>query len=604
MLDVYRTFVRAFALLEPGVRLRLGVVAVFGVLIAALDFAGILLLVPFLAYLGPSQAATGLGVGFAESVLGTQSQERVVVVLAVAATVLFVLRGIGSVALLWIQNGLVIQGQVGLARRILTGFVRAPWPVQQNVGTGSILRTARDSTNGIALIVNAGLSAVAECAVAIAVFVALVVINPFLAIGALAYLGAAGLLYLRLVRRPVERRGERIQVEGARMNSSLIELVGGIRELTIRDSVALYMERYLTAASGFLRAYRLIAVANLAMRHLLEILMIGGAALVILFATLSGSTTVLVSIGVLLAGGLRLVPSLNMLLINVNNVRSQEWAVTIIETDLKRFEGSATDRADVVSAGTDGMSPTGSFAYSGVTFLYPTRDEPALRSIDLQVGFGETLGIVGASGSGKSTLVDLLLGFLEPDAGSITVDGLPLSEHLRAWRAQIGFVPQEIFLVDDTLSANVAFGEGETEFDLGRIGEAVRLAHLEDVVRELPDGLDTLLGERGVMLSGGQRQRVGLARALYRKPRVLILDEATSALDNETERQINEALQSLHGELTMVIIAHRLSTVRSCDRIVYLEEGRISGIGSFDELNRTNAGFARLVELGSLEGAF
>ena len=603
MRDVYRTFVRAFALLDRGVWRQLGLVAIFGVLIAALDFLGILLLVPFLAFLGPSQTASGFGVGLVERVVGSQSQEEVVVILAVTATALFIVRGIGSVVLLWIQNGLVIRGQVNLAGRLLSGFVRSPWLVQQRAGTGAVMRTARESTAGIAQIANGGISALADVAVAVSVFVALVLVNPLLAIGALIYLGAAGLVYLRLVRRPVERRGERLQVESLRMNAALIELVGGIRELTIRGSAQVYVQRYLTAGFRFLSAYRLITVANLAMRHLLEILMIGGAALVILLATLSGSTTVLVSIGVLLAGGLRLVPSLNMLLINVNLVRSQEWALRIVEADLERFCASGSAGSDSPE-GVDDLVPSGAFAFSDVTFRYPTRDEPALQSIDLEVGFGETLGLVGASGSGKSTLVDLLLGFLEPNQGAITVDGLPLADHLVGWRAQIGFVPQEIFLVDDTLSANVAFGEGEEEFDQKRIAAAVRLAHLEDVIAELPDGLETLLGERGVMLSGGQRQRVGLARALYRKPRVLILDEATSALDNETERRINEALQSLHGELTMVIIAHRLSTVRSCDRIVYLEEGRISGIGTFEELNRTNPGFARLVELASLEGAF
>ena len=179
-----------------------------------------------------------------------------------------------------------------------------------------------------------------------------------------------------------------------------------------------------------------------------------------------------------------------------------------------------------------------------------------------------------------------------------------MSENLRAWRSQIGFVPQDIFLVDNTLDANITFGETDEIIADDQIAEAVRLAQLSDVVAELPEGLNTMLGERGVRLSGGQRQRVGLARALYRQPAVLILDEATSALDNETERKISDALHSLHGQLTTVVIAHRLSTVRSCDRILYLDDGKISGIGTFEELDRTNEGFARLVELGSLRGAF
>jgi ABC-type multidrug transport system fused ATPase/permease subunit len=387
------------------------------------------------------------------------------------------------------------------------------------------------------------------------------------------------------------------------MNSSLIELVGGIKELTIRGSASTYLNRYVLAARVSLSAGRLIAVTNQSMRYLLEILMITGVALVIAFATLSGSaTTVLVSVGVLLAGGLRLVPALNTLLISVNSVRSNEPAVEIVESELTRL-GGYEELPDAL-AEPSRFVPSGSFVVDDVVFRYPTRADDALLGISVEAKFGEALGVVGSTGSGKSTFVDLLLGLLDPASGSISIDGKPLSENLQAWRAQIGFVPQDIFLVDDTLAANITFGEAGEVISDEQVMEAVRLAHLEDVVAELPEGLSTMLGERGVRLSGGQRQRVGLALALYRQPAVLILDEATSALDNETERKISDALRSLHGQLTTVVIAHRLSTVRSCDRILYLDDGKISGIGTFEELDRTNEGFARLVELGSLRGAF
>lgn len=388
------------------------------------------------------------------------------------------------------------------------------------------------------------------------------------------------------------------------MNSSLIELVGGIKELTIRGSALTYLGRYVRAARVSLSASQLITVSTQAMRYLLEILMIAGVALVIGFATLSGSTTtVLVSVGVLLASGLRLVPALNTLLIAVNSIRANAPAILVVEDELTRLGVSEHGPAED-AAGPLEFVPSGAFVVDDVFFRYPTRNNDALLGISIEAKFGEALGIVGSTGSGKSTFVDLLLGLLDPASGAILIDGRPLSENLRAWRSQIGFVPQDIFLVDDTLAANITFGEIDEVISDQQIADAVRLAHLEDVVGELPEGLGTMLGERGVRLSGGQRQRVGLARALYRKPAILILDEATSALDNETERKISDALRSLHGRLTTVVIAHRLSTVRSCDRILYLDQGRVSGVGTFDELDRTNEGFAKLVELGSLRGAF
>ena len=603
-MDVVDTIRRALALIDQAARRRLGVLTVANVLVAAFDMLGILLLVPLLAFLGPGGAPQGQLVNFAEQLLGTTQPERIVLALAFIATGLFVVKGISAVVLLWVQTGVLNRAQVGLSQRLLESFVRAPWLVQQSSGTGELIRTTVGSAASTALIIGAGISVVAEGAVFVAVVAALVVVNPALAAASLIYLAASGLIYLKAVRRPIETRGEQVQEESARMNSSLIELVGGIKELTIRGSALTYLGRYLRAARVSLSASQLITVSTQAMRYLLEILMIAGVALVIGFATLSGSTTtVLVSVGVLLASGLRLVPALNTLLIAVNSIRANAPAIVVVEDELARLGEYQQHPADD-AAGPLEFVPSGAFVVDDVFFRYPTRNNDALLGISIEAKFGEALGIVGSTGSGKSTFVDLLLGLLEPASGAILIDGQPLSGNLGAWRSQIGFVPQDIFLVDDTLAANITFGETDEVISDQQIADAVRLAHLEDVVAELPEGLGTMLGERGVRLSGGQRQRVGLARALYRKPAILILDEATSALDNETERKISDALRSLHGQLTTVVIAHRLSTVRSCDRILYLDQGRVSGIGTFDELDRTNEGFAKLVELGSLRGAF
>ncbi len=605
-MDVVRTIRRALALVHQSARRRLGVLALCNVLAAGLDALAILLLVPFLGFLGNSAAPMGFGVSVAEQLLPGASSERIVLVLALLATLLFIVKGISSVILLWVQTGVLNSAHVALQRRLLQSFTRAPWLVQQSSGTGELLRTVSSSVLSTITVVAGTLGVVSEGAVFLAIVAALIIINPMLAIGALIYLVLAGLVYLRVVRRPIETRGLRLQIEGQRMNSSLIELVSGIKELTIRGSASTYLDRYSKAAAGFLSAYRLIVVTNQGMRYLLEVLMITGAALVIGIATLSGSaTTVLVSIGVLLAGGLRLLPALNTLLIAVNNVRANEPAIAIVEAELARL-AVPDEIAPLVGeeGGADPIVPTGSFVFDQVGFRYPTREQPALAGISINVAFGEALGIVGATGSGKSTFVDLLLGFLQPTEGAIRIDGEPLLPHLASWRAQIGFVPQDIFLVDDTLAANITFGEVSDTISQEQLAEAITLAQLDDVVAELPEGVDTMLGERGVRLSGGQRQRVGLARALYRRPRVLILDEATSALDNETERRISDALRSLHGQLTMIVIAHRLSTVRSCDRILYLDDGRVSGLDTFDALDRSNTGFARLVELGSLRGTF
>jgi ATP-binding cassette, subfamily B, bacterial PglK len=221
-----------------------------------------------------------------------------------------------------------------------------------------------------------------------------------------------------------------------------------------------------------------------------------------------------------------------------------------------------------------------------------------LADVDLLVRPGEQIGICGPTGGGKSTLVDLITGLLDPTSGQITVDGRDMREVVREWHAALGVVPQSVFLIDDTLRANIALGVPADAVDTSRVEAAVELAQLTEFVRSLPRGLDTLVGERGVRISGGERQRIAIARALYRRPTVLVLDEGTSALDNETERHLMKAVEGMRGTRTVILVAHRLSTVRSCDRILFVENGRVSGADSFLELERTSERFRAMVARG------
>jgi ATP-binding cassette subfamily C protein len=213
----------------------------------------------------------------------------------------------------------------------------------------------------------------------------------------------------------------------------------------------------------------------------------------------------------------------------------------------------------------------------------------------LTIHSGESIGIVGPTGAGKTTLVDLVVGLLRPSSGRILIDGKDLSSRLPAWKRNIGYVPQSIFLIDDSLRRNIALGIGDREIDESLVQAAVRLAQLERFVAELPQGLDTSVGERGVRLSGGERQRVGIARALYHDPGLLVFDEATSALDQATEAALAEAIEALHGKKTLLVVAHRLSSVRRCDLLVFLSQGRIAACGSYDDLLRDHPDFQRMV---------
>ncbi len=250
------------------------------------------------------------------------------------------------------------------------------------------------------------------------------------------------------------------------------------------------------------------------------------------------------------------------------------------------------------------MPLTDELLVDDVSYTYPGGMAAVLSGVDLAIPAGASVALVGGSGAGKTTLVDVILGLHPPAEGRVLVDGTSIDEDLAAWQRSIGFVPQDVYLLDDTLRANIAFGEPDELIDDERVRSSIRLAQLEEHVATLPEGLETRVGERGTRLSGGQRQRLGIARALYRQPTVLVLDEATSALDNETERRVTDVIRALHGAVTVIVVAHRLSTVMNCDQIVFLEAGRISATGSFDEVRRQSEAFDHLVELGTLDGSW
>lgn len=304
-----------------------------------------------------------------------------------------------------------------------------------------------------------------------------------------------------------------------------------------------------------------------------------GAMFVIIAVMISTGTeldTIIPMLTAVAMAAIRLLPSINRISSALSTVAYGEPMLDKVIENLRILEDN---ESRLSTFGFDGKSNGNEITYSetinfsNITYHYPGSDENILEGADMQIKKGDSVGIIGSSGSGKTTSVDILLGLLLPQSGAVFIDGIDIHEGLASWYDQIGYIPQMIFMLDDSIKANIAFGEREVDEE--KVICALKNASLYDFVQALPDGLDTQIGERGVRLSGGQRQRIGIARALYKNPQVLILDEATSALDNETEADIMESINSLHGNKTIIIIAHRLTTIQACDHIYRVEGKKI-----------------------------
>ncbi len=320
----------------------------------------------------------------------------------------------------------------------------------------------------------------------------------------------------------------------------------------------------------------------------------GIAALLYLVWSYGDLNAALPSVAAFAYGAYRLMPSLQSLMSEASVVRYTRPALDRFYLD---HQEAVHARREDIDATPQPVAEVDTIEVKALDFQYEGRERPALSGIDLRVARGERIGIVGSSGSGKSTLVDLIVGLLTPTAGQVLIDGVPLETiGPRRWQRSLGYVPQTIFLSDDTIRANIAFGVPESEIDQAAVEEAARAANLHQFVsRELEAGYDTVVGDRGIRLSGGQRQRIGLARALYRKPKILVFDEATSALDNETEAAVMATINELPERLTLITVAHRLSTVEPFDRIYVLDAGCVVGTGSFANLSQHNSKFQDLL---------
>ena len=509
--------------------------------------------------------------------LGNPSQPALIIGGMMVLVGVYLIKGLFLALLAWQQTRFAFGVQVQLSQRLFTVYLRQPYTFHLQRNSAQLIRNVINeaglfTSNGIL----PGMMLLTELLVLLGLCSLLIVVEPLGAFIVVGVLGTAAFGFHHLTRRHVSRWGAaRLHHEGLRIQH-LQQGLGGAKDVKLLGRETDFLDQYRQHNVQSARMSQLQVTLKQLPRLWLELLAVSGlAALVIsMLAQDRALGTVLPTLGLFAAAAFRLMPSVNRILSAIQSLRYSLPVIDVLHTELALAAPEVADTHSPV------IPFRAALELNQVTYTYPDGTEPALKDISLTIRHGESVGFIGASGAGKSTLVDILLGLLTPTSGEVRVDSKDIQINLRHWQDQIGYVPQSIFLTDDTLRRNVAFGLTEDQIDNGAVTRAIQAAQLEEFVASLPDSLETLVGERGIRLSGGQRQRIGVARALYHNPAVLVLDEATSALDTATEEGVIQEVTALQGSKTIIIVAHRLSTVAHCGRLYRLEHGKIIAEGA------------------------
>jgi ATP-binding cassette, subfamily B, bacterial PglK len=591
---IWRTLRELLPLLPEGARRFFGIYMVATSLLTVLDVAALGLLALIIP---PSLNNTAITL----PVVGEVSRDLTPIFVLVACG-LIILKSALSVLLHWVATRRFARFELDIGKRLFSAYIRSSWEERSKRSVAEITRIA---DTGIANTVMGFVLPLAGLPANIASFIlilcVMLIADPLTSVIALVYLTLVALVVNKVVTKRALEAGQVNLTYSYRVAMLMTEMVDALKELSLRDRLSQVADVIVRNRVHAVRARANSSFLGIIPLYSFEAALVGGFLLIGLAAYLQqGLTGAVAAVALFAATGFRLIPAIN----GIQGAIVQSTASVPSAQDVIGDLNSAERNVAATSTPVD-KSVLPDFprilALQSVRFRYPESEVDVLRGLDLDIPLGSSLGIVGPSGAGKSTLIDLLLGLSLPSDGSISIDGQPLTDVIRAWRSRVGYVPQRVALFDASIAQNVAL-TWDDDFDRDLVVEVLEKAQLTSLVSTRAGGIDERIGERGMSLSGGQQQRLGIARALYADPLVLVLDEATSSLDTKTEDDVTQAIRNLRGEVTLISVAHRLSTIKDYDQVCYLEDGRIIGKGTFSHLARTLPAFGEQVALAGLTG--
>jgi ATP-binding cassette subfamily C protein len=589
---------KIYSLFPKKVRLKFFLLLVLMFVASILELLGIGMIPLFVMTIAqPDKILSFPVIGNILSNAGIDTVKSLALTGAISLIFIYIFKNVYLTYFRYLKTKFVQNQKIYLQNRIFKAYMTAPYTFYISKNSADLLR----NVNGeVGKIVSGTIMPFLEITLNIIMFsfiiVSLFILEPFITLVTILMMGGGGFVFLRITQQRTYDSGVISREARGDMNRMVLQGLGGFKDARVLNREKLFLKQYNTFAETDRDASIYQTIVKSLPKPIIETLMVVGILTITMIMIFEGRTfeeiiPILALFGV---AAVKLMPIFSLLIQQITTMRYSAPSVYAITDDLDLLEVKYKKFRDQILKKASKMTMEKGIDLQSISYKYPNSDDYAVRNIDLTIPKGAVIAFVGASGAGKTTLVDIILGLLTPETGTIKVDGRDIYDNIRGWMKNIGYIQQSNYLFDERIFRNIAFGIPDDEVEDDKLNSAVKAAQLEDVVDRLPRGLRTRVGERGVRLSGGQRQRVTIARALYNNPQVLVMDEATSALDNITEKYVIEAIERLRGDRTIIMIAHRLTTVQNCDVIYMMDDGKIVDSGTYDELLEKSSEFRKM----------
>ncbi|WP_066186710.1 ABC transporter ATP-binding protein [Gracilibacillus timonensis] len=578
------TIQKIAALFQRREKKRLVLLFFMMVIAALLETIGIGLIVPFVGMVtNPEMIQEQAILAKIYELFSFQTTTAFILFAVILLFIVFVLKNLYLLLFNYAQFRVILNQQVKLSRNLFKAYLTKPYTFHLQRNSADLLRNVNEEVPKVFQgIIMSSFQLFTEILVILCILILLLITAPVATLTAAVLLGGSVVLFFTILRKKISTLGQEQQIVGGKMIKWVNQGLGASKEVKVSGKERFFIDSYAAQSQIKANNSRYMKMLETVPRLFIETMLVSIVLITMLIIVLQGTgTTQLISTMALFAmAAFRLMPSITRVVALITTIRYSQPALNVVYEDLiwHKEETAYAHQLKQKYKNSGSKTYTDSIQLNNVSFRYPNQTMDTIKNISLEIPIGQSIAFIGESGSGKTTLVDIILGLFEPANGRVLADGQDIFEQKHSWQQKIGYIPQTIFLSDDTIRGNVAFGMEREEIDDAMVWQALEQAQLKEYVETLPNQLETTVGERGLRLSGGQRQRIGIARALYHNPEILFMDEATSALDHETEKDIIKAIDELKGEKTFIIIAHRLSTIENCDIVFEISDGQVVSV--------------------------